>query len=88
MNSTKTGLRAQLDSHLEAVTVAVPLTAVLMHQNDRLVARARRNGNDLGASTLEWVVISAIIVSIVLAVGATLYTKMTTKATNLDLTTP
>lgn len=88
MNSTKTGVRAQLGPHLETMTVTVPIAAALMYGSDRLVARVRRNGNEVGASTLEWVVISAIIVTIVLAVGATLYTRLTDKATDLDLTTP
>ena len=88
MNSTKTGVRGQLGPQLETMTVTLPIAAVLMYGGDRLLARVRRNGNEVGASTLEWVVISAIIVTIVLAVGATLYTRLTDKATDLDLTTP
>lgn len=50
----------------------------------RLRARhARLTGEerDRGASAVEWVVISMIVVGIVIAVGVLLYNALTTKAT-------
>lgn len=88
MNSTTTGLRRGVDAGLEQMSVTVPVTAALLHTGDRLVARTRRGDRELGASTVEWVVITALLVTIVLAVGLTLYNKITAKATDLDLTTP
>jgi hypothetical protein len=38
-----------------------------------------------GASAIEWVIISAILILIAGAVGKVLYEKINTKATNLDL---
>lgn len=70
------------------MSVTVPVTAALLHTGDRLVARIRRGDRELGASTVEWVVITALLVTMVLAVGLTLYAKITAKATDLDLTTP
>ena len=88
MNSTKTGLRRSVGAGLEQMSVTVPVTAALLHTSDRVVARTRRGDRELGASAVEWVVITALLVTMVLAVGVTLYNKITAKATDLDLTTP
>jgi len=44
-------------------------------------ARLEEDGLDRGASAVEWVVISIIVVGIVIAVGALLYNALDTKAT-------
>jgi Flp pilus assembly pilin Flp len=41
-----------------------------------------------GASAIEWVIISAILIAIVTVVGGILLKKLTQKATTLDLSTP
>jgi Flp pilus assembly pilin Flp len=41
-----------------------------------------------GASAVEWVIISAILIVIVTVVGGILLSKLTEKAKTLDLTTP
>jgi Flp pilus assembly pilin Flp len=46
-----------------------------------------RNG-ERGASAIEWVIISALLIAIVLAIGATIKGKLQTKATELNLDTP
>lgn len=43
---------------------------------------------EAGASTVEWILISALLVTMVVAVGAILYSKWTTKATSIPTTTP
>ena len=53
---------------------------------DRARARVIRGPRDLGASAVEWVVISALVVGIAVAVGTTLKTKLTTEVNNLDVT--
>ncbi|WP_431679105.1 hypothetical protein [Kitasatospora sp. KL5] len=44
------------------------------------IERARDRGTDRGASAVEWVIISAIIVAIVIVVGTLLYNALETKA--------
>lgn len=55
---------------------------------DRARSRVIVGPRDLGASVLEWVIISALVLGITLAVGATLRTKLTDKANTIQLTTP
>ena len=88
MNRSKTAVRRSVDAGLAQATGALPVAAALAYAGDRLVARVRRGHGARGATAVEWVVISAIIVTIVLAVGATLYSRLTDKASDLDLTTP
>ena len=88
MSKSKTGLRDQLDSNLSYLTVLVPATAALMAASDRTTRRLRAGGRDTGASAVEWVVITALIVTAVLAVGLILTNKFKGKANDLDLTTP
>jgi len=50
------------------------------------LGRARRAG-DRGASAVEWVVITAILVAIAVAVGTVLQQKIKGKADSIDLGT-
>jgi hypothetical protein len=43
--------------------------------------------SDRGASVVEWVIISALVVGIAVAVGAIMLTKLRDKATSIDLNT-
>lgn len=89
MSTSKTGLRGHVDAALEYLTVMVPASTALVAAGDQVIARSRRGrAADSGASVLEVVVISAIVLAIVLTVGAILRTKIVDKANNLDLTTP
>lgn len=47
------------------------------------IDRARKD--ERGASAVEWVVITAILVGIAVAIGAILLERFTNKAQNLDL---
>jgi hypothetical protein len=57
---------------------------------DRARARSLDTVRDRGASVVEWVIISALLVGIAVAVGGVLLTKLRTKADsiNLNTTTP
>lgn len=46
--------------------------------------RLRTAGTDRGASAIEWVVIAAVVVGIVLAVGFVISNALTTKAGNVQ----
>ena len=48
-------------------------------------ASSLANDGELGASAIEWVIISAVMIVIVGFVGNLLYQKITAKATSLDL---
>ncbi|GAB3678663.1 hypothetical protein [Angustibacter aerolatus] len=63
-----------------------PLGFMVMMLRDR-TARLR-TADDTGASAIEWVLITVIVVGIVAAIGLTIKNKITTKANTLDLTTP
>lgn len=54
------------------------------------VGRARRfkAQGELGASAIEWVLISAVLVLIVGVVGTTIWTRLRDKAEGLQLDTP
>lgn len=52
---------------------------------DRALARSGDSARDRGASVVEWVIISALLVAIAVAVGAVLLEKLTTKAESIDL---
>ena len=47
------------------------------------IASARRS--ERGASAVEWVLISALLIGIAIAVGAIILSKLTGKANDLDL---
>jgi hypothetical protein len=57
---------------------------------DRALARTGDTARDRGASVVEWVIISALLVGIAVAVGTILFNTITTKANeiNLDTSTP
>jgi len=71
-----------------ALLMVTPELAMLRtyHQAARL--RAKRAGADRGEMAMGWVLVAAITITIVLAVGGILLSKMQTKANSLDLTTP
>ena len=48
-------------------------------------ARGMAQAGDRGASAIEWVIISAVLILIAGVVGGILYTKISEKATSLDL---
>jgi hypothetical protein len=52
---------------------------------DRALARTVDGPRDLGASVVEWVVISALLVGIAVAVSTVLMTKLKAKADSIDL---
>ena len=52
---------------------------------DRLLGKPSDTPRDLGASAIEWVVISALLVAIAVAVGALLLAKLKAKATSINL---
>ncbi|GAA3620159.1 hypothetical protein GCM10022223_41280 [Kineosporia mesophila] len=54
---------------------------------DRARARVIRGPVDRGASVVEWVVISALLVGIAAAVGLLLANKLKAKATSINLDT-
>ena len=51
-------------------------------------AGCEASGADRGEMAMGWVLVAAITITIVIAVGTILLTKMRTKANSLDLTTP
>jgi hypothetical protein len=53
----------------------------------RVRSRALDGPRDLGASVVEWVIISALVVGIAVAVGAILLNKLKDKANSIDLNT-
>ena len=48
-------------------------------------ARCLSQDGERGASAVEWVIISALLIAIVLAVGGIILNKLTAKATSLNL---
>jgi hypothetical protein len=54
---------------------------------DRALGRGRHERRDLGASVVEWVIISALVVGIAVAVGAILLAKLQDKANSINLNT-
>ena len=70
-------------------TTPGPLNHVEAHIRMRM-AKASRLAQDgeRGASAIEWVIISAILIVIVGIVGGILITKLTAKADSLDLDSP
>lgn len=58
----------------------------LLTMLDARIARVRRDEH--GASAVEWVVITAILVGIAVAIGVTLRKLITDKANSINLDTP
>jgi hypothetical protein len=61
------------------------LTALTILLRGRLAAQQRRRQSEAGASAVEWVVITAILVSVTIAVGLILTNKIKGKAEGIDL---
>ena len=83
-----TNLRDRVDAGLDQFVMAVPAATPLVVLGDRALARVRSDDPEAGASVLELVVISAVVLAIVLTVGVIIRTRITEKANQLDLTTP
>ena len=47
--------------------------------------RAARDEPDLGASTIEWVIITGILVAIAVAVGLVIYNMVTSQAESIQI---
>lgn len=62
------------------------LELVLRKRVDR--AKALGEAGDRGASAVEWVIITSVLVAIVAVVGTLLYTKLQTAATNINVDPP
>jgi hypothetical protein len=71
-----------------ALLMATPELAILRSYLQAGRLRAKRPGSDRGEMAMGWVLVAAITITIVLAVGGILLAKMRTKANSLDLTTP
>lgn len=70
--------------------VAELLLRTFMHtwiNGARARSRAASSHREAGASVVEWVVISAVVVLIAVAVGGILMTTITNKAKDIDLDT-
>jgi Flp pilus assembly pilin Flp len=65
---------------LNPTNQAVVLLRVLLAGR---IQRARRS--ERGASAVEWVLISALLIGVAIAVGAIILNKLTSKANDLDL---
>ncbi|MBO0898835.1 hypothetical protein J1G42_02515 [Cellulomonas sp. zg-ZUI222] len=50
----------------------------------RRIARAQQSG-DRGASAIEWVIITGVLVALAAAVGLTLYNRITEEADAIDI---
>jgi hypothetical protein len=57
---------------------------VLEMELRRRLTRAR-SAPDRGASTIEWVIITGILVAIAVAVGLVIYNMVTTQAASIDI---
>jgi len=67
--------------------MTTPEIAALLGVRQVLLSRIRRR-DERGDIPMGWVLVVAITITIVLAVGGILLTKLRTKANGLDLTTP
>jgi Flp pilus assembly protein TadG len=61
------------------------LTVLKVLMEGRIVgARRKARRNQIGASAVEWVVITALLIGIAVAVGAIILTKLQAKAQSLN----
>ena len=74
-------------SRLSPATPAGFLELVVRTLIGRALGRAIHGPRDLGASVVEWVVISAIVVLIAVTVGGILMVTIRNKAESIDLDT-
>lgn len=63
----------------------IMLTSEMAYFRALLHTRLLRTRSDRGASAVEWVVITALLVGIAIAVGAILMTTISNKATSINL---
>lgn len=61
------------------------LTSEMAYFRALLHLHLQRTRSDRGASAVEWVVITGILVAIAIAVGAILMTTISNKATSINL---
>ncbi|MCW2505688.1 MAG: Integral rane protein [Actinomycetia bacterium] len=71
-------------SHVNRLPISHPAIDYLILQLQARHARATAEGTDRGASAVEWVVISAIVVGIVAAVAVVIRTAITSKADDVS----
>ena len=88
----RTTRRHAVLARLVGAALMLPLTAlpvlIGLAVTDRVSARLRASGRDAGVSAVEWVLITAVAVTIVAAVAVVIRQRITDKANSLDLTTP
>lgn len=58
---------------------------LIRNRIDAAVGRRRSTTREVGASVVEWVIITALLVGMAVAVGAILFQKVNDKANDLDL---
>ena len=84
--------RPDVLARLVGAALMLPLTAlpvlIGLAVTDRVSARLRASGRDAGVSAVEWVLITAVAVTIVAAVAVVIRQRIADKANSLDLTTP
>jgi Flp pilus assembly pilin Flp len=84
--STADIARPNQREHSMHFTTSGPLNYLETHIRLRLAkARDLSQEGERGASAIEWVIISALLIGIVLAVGGIILSKLTAKATSLNL---
>jgi len=72
-------------SRLSPATPAGYAELLIRNRISRALGRSGDSARDLGASVVEWVIISALLVAIAVAVGAVLLQKLQAKATSINL---
>ncbi|MGJ7452794.1 hypothetical protein [Aquipuribacter sp. MA13-13] len=79
-----------LPSLLAVVLAALLLLPAVPTLLDGIHRRSRRlaDGRDAGVSVVEWLLITTIIAAAAIAIGAIVVAEFTSKANELDLTTP
>ena len=71
--------------YLSPATPAGYAELLIRSRISRALERSSATPRDLGASAIEWVVISALLVAIAVAVGGILIAKLRAKATSINL---
>ena len=91
----RTSTTARPDHPLMLAVAALLLPALLLLPTvptlmDGISRRAHRlaRSKDTGASVVEWLLLTTIIAAAAITIGAIVIGKFTTKANELDLTTP
>lgn len=71
-----------------SVAVSLTLLLPLLLDGARTRTRRLRQRGDEGASVVEWLLITTLVAGAAIAIGAIVIGRFTTKANELDLTTP